>query len=73
MCGCESARPRFALAGEARCVVVCERCGTGRLHPLPDAAALRAFYPDEYYGEPGSKFRGPIERLVRVVGARHIG
>jgi 2-polyprenyl-3-methyl-5-hydroxy-6-metoxy-1,4-benzoquinol methylase len=73
VCGCESARPRFALAGEALCVVVCERCGTGRAHPLPDTATLRGFYPDEYYGEPGAKFRGLIERLVRLVGARHIG
>jgi 2-polyprenyl-3-methyl-5-hydroxy-6-metoxy-1,4-benzoquinol methylase len=73
VCGCESARPRFALAGEALAVVVCERCGTGRIHPLPDAATLRSFYPDEYYGEPGTKFRGLIERLVRLVGTRHIG
>lgn len=73
VCACASARPRFALAGEALCVVVCERCGTGRVHPLPDAAALRRLYPDEYYGEPGTKFRGLIERLVRLVGTRHIG
>jgi len=73
VCACERARPRFSLAGEALCVVVCESCGTGRVHPLPDAAALRRFYPDAYYGEPGTKFRGLIERLVRLVGARHIG
>ncbi len=73
VCGCASARPRFALAGEGLRVVVCERCGTGRVDPLPDAGRLRSFYPDEYYGEPGTKFRGAIERLVRLVGARHLG
>ncbi len=73
VCGCERARSRFELEGEPRRVVVCERCGLGRLHPLPDAEALRGFYPDAYYGEPGTKFRGLIERLVRLVGSRHIG
>ena len=53
-------------------VVVCDRCGLGRFEPEPDADAVRAFYPDEYYGEPGTKFQPLIERLVRVVGARHI-
>jgi 2-polyprenyl-3-methyl-5-hydroxy-6-metoxy-1,4-benzoquinol methylase len=73
VCACASARPRFALAGESLVVAVCERCGTGRIHPLPDEATVRGFYPGEYYGEPGTKFRGLIERLVRMVGARHIG
>jgi 2-polyprenyl-3-methyl-5-hydroxy-6-metoxy-1,4-benzoquinol methylase len=73
VCGCASARPRFELVGEDLRVVVCEGCGLGRLHPLPDAQALRGYYPDEYYGEPGRKFQGAIERLVRLVGARHIG
>jgi len=53
--------------------VVCTRCGLGRFHPPPDAAAVRALYPDEYYGEPGTKFQPLIESLVRLVGARHIG
>jgi SAM-dependent methyltransferase len=73
VCGCERARPRFELAGEEFRVVVCERCGLGRLHPLPGAEVLRSYYPDSYYGEPGTKFRGVIERLVRLVGSRHIG
>jgi 2-polyprenyl-3-methyl-5-hydroxy-6-metoxy-1,4-benzoquinol methylase len=34
---------------------------------------VRAFYPDEYYGEPGTKFQPLVERLVRLVGERHIG
>jgi 2-polyprenyl-3-methyl-5-hydroxy-6-metoxy-1,4-benzoquinol methylase len=37
------------------------------------AEEIRAFYPDEYYGEPGAKFQPLIERLVRLIGARHIG
>jgi SAM-dependent methyltransferase len=73
VCGRASARPRFELAGEALRVVVCDGCGLGRVHPQPDAERLRAYYPDEYYGGPGTKFQGPIERLVRLVGARHIG
>ncbi len=54
-------------------LVVCDGCGLGRVHPLPDAETLRGYYPDEYYGEPGTKFQRPIERLVRLVGSRHIG
>jgi len=73
VCACESAVPRFEVSGSPLRLVVCVGCGTGRLHPLPDAEALRALYPSEYYGEPGTKFRGLIERLVRIVGARHIG
>ena len=73
VCACESAVPRFEVSGSPLRLVVCVGCGTGRLHPLPDAEALRALYPSEYYGEPGTKFRGLIERLVRVVGSRHIG
>jgi SAM-dependent methyltransferase len=73
VCGVGEARPRFAVEGLAARVVVCSGCGLGRLHPMPDPEAIRAFYPDEYYGEPGSKFQAPIERLVRWVGSRHIG
>jgi SAM-dependent methyltransferase len=52
-------------------LVVCEGCGTGRLHPLPDRELVRSFYPPAYYGDLGTKFVGPIETLVRLVGARH--
>jgi 2-polyprenyl-3-methyl-5-hydroxy-6-metoxy-1,4-benzoquinol methylase len=37
------------------------------------AEEIRAFYPDEYYGEAAEKFQPLIERLVRLIGARHIG
>jgi SAM-dependent methyltransferase len=71
VCGALAARPRFAIEDLAARIVVCVRCGTGRVHPPPDDAALASFYPDAYYGDEGAKFRGPIEWLVRRVGARH--
>jgi 2-polyprenyl-3-methyl-5-hydroxy-6-metoxy-1,4-benzoquinol methylase len=36
----------------------------------PDEIA--AFYPSEYYGDPGSKFVPSIEAWVRAVAARHV-
>jgi 2-polyprenyl-3-methyl-5-hydroxy-6-metoxy-1,4-benzoquinol methylase len=73
VCGVEQAHERFEIEGLASRVVVCSGCGLGRLHPLPGPAEVRGFYPDEYYGEPGSKFQPLIERLVRWIGSRHIG
>ena len=72
VCGATRAIPRFAVIGVASCVVQCVTCGLGRFHPMPGAEEIRTFYPDEYYGEPGAKFQPLIERLVRLVGARHI-
>jgi 2-polyprenyl-3-methyl-5-hydroxy-6-metoxy-1,4-benzoquinol methylase len=66
------ARPRFGIEGLEERVVVCARCGLGRLHPLPDEARIRAFYPADYYGHQGQKFFPAVERLLRVVGARHL-
>jgi 2-polyprenyl-3-methyl-5-hydroxy-6-metoxy-1,4-benzoquinol methylase len=40
---------------------------------MPSIDQLQEFYPGEYYGEPGAKFQPLIERMVRLVGARHIG
>jgi SAM-dependent methyltransferase len=71
VCDTSQATPRFAIEGLEARVVVCPECGAGRLHPLPDAAALRDFYPPHYYGDLGTKFRAPIEWLVRLVGDRH--
>ena len=73
VCGNRQATPRFVVAGLDTPVVVCTHCGLGRFHPTPDPAAVRALYPDEYYGEPGTKFQPLIESLVRLIGARHIG
>lgn len=39
---------------------------------MPGPGEIRSYYPDEYYGDPGAKFQPLIERLVRLVGARHI-
>jgi len=72
VCGGEQAHPGFEIEGFASRLVVCAGCGLGRLHPLPAPEEIRAFYPDEYYGEPGSKFQSAIERLVRWVGVRHL-
>jgi SAM-dependent methyltransferase len=54
-------------------VVTCIECGLGQLDPHPDADALAAFYPPEYYGVAGAKFEPLIEWFVRWVGARHVG
>ena len=72
-CGATRSLPRFEIEGVASRVVECEQCGLGRFHPMLGAEQIRAFYPDEYYGEPGAKFQPLIERLVRLIGARHIG
>ena len=72
VCGVEQARAAFAIEGFAPRVFVCESCGLGRLVPMPDLEQVASFYPNEYYGEPGRKFQGVVERLVRWVGERHI-
>jgi SAM-dependent methyltransferase len=58
--------------GVTAAVVVCADCGLGRFEPMLGVDEVRAFYPDEYYGQPGVKFHPFIERLVRAIGARHI-
>jgi 2-polyprenyl-3-methyl-5-hydroxy-6-metoxy-1,4-benzoquinol methylase len=72
-CDSTRSRLRFAIAGIASPVVECEVCGLGRFHPMLSAEQIRAFYPDEYYGEPGAKFQPAIENVVRWIGSRHIG
>ncbi|HEX2485174.1 MAG TPA: class I SAM-dependent methyltransferase, partial [Myxococcota bacterium] len=71
VCDAVAARARFGIEGLESQLVVCAGCGTGRVHPRPDAAALRELYPPSYYGDLGRKFRAPIEPLVRWVGDRH--
>jgi SAM-dependent methyltransferase len=72
VCGSEQARASFAIEGFAPRLFVCVRCGLGRLHPMPEPEQVVAFYPSEYYGEPGRKFQSSVEHLVRWVGERHI-
>ncbi len=72
VCDAVEARPKFEVDGVASRVVVCHDCGLGRYHPMPGIEEIRSYYPIAYYGQPGAKFRGPIERLVRLVGRRHI-
>ncbi len=71
ICSSEVAVRRFEIEAMEEKVVVCTGCGLGRIHPMLTPNRLRAFYPDEYYGEPGSKFQPMIEGLVRAVGERH--
>ena len=73
VCGHGEAHPRFEVVGIPSRVVVCSGCGLGRFDPMPDAGQVRSFYPGEYYGEPGAKFQPAIERMVRLVGERHLG
>lgn len=51
-------------------VLHCVQCGSGWLFPEPTPSEIRSFYPQDYYGESGAKFEGPIELFVRVVAAR---
>lgn len=63
--------PCFEIEGLSSRLVECTRCGTGRLDPLPSDAEVLDFYPPQYYGDLGNKFRAPIESLVHWVGVRH--
>ena len=72
ICSAELAVRRFEVEGMEEAVLVCAECGLGRLYPELSPDRLRVLYPDEYYGEPGRKFQPAIERLVRLVGERHI-
>ena len=72
LCGASGAQPLFAVEGCASPVVGCPACGLARLDPVPADEELGRFYPDSYYGDPGVKFRPPVEWLVRAIGARHI-
>lgn len=56
----------------ASLIVACTTCGLGRFEPPLGADEVARFYPDEYYGQLGTKFQPLVERLVRWVGSRHI-
>jgi SAM-dependent methyltransferase len=53
-------------------IVACTTCGLGRYQPPLGDEEVARFYPDEYYGVLGTKFQPIVERLVRLVGARHV-
>ena len=69
-CDARSAVPVFAVEGVPHPLVRCA-CGLGRYAVTPDERQVREFYPDDYYGVPGVKFRGAVEWLVRMAGAGH--
>jgi len=71
-CGARQALPRFEVEGLASPIVACTTCGLGRFEPPLGADVVARFYPDEYYGELGTKFQPYVEKLVRWVGSRHI-
>ena len=64
--------PRFEVEGVASPIVACPSCGLGRFEPPLAGDEVARFYPEEYYGQLGSKFQPLVERLVRWVGSRHI-
>lgn len=72
VCDGTKAQRRLEIEDFIECVTVCNDCGLGRLHPLPDPETVRGYYPDEYYGELGVKFQPLTERIVRAVSARHV-
>jgi SAM-dependent methyltransferase len=72
VCDATEVRPRFTVEGIEPPVVVCTTCGLGRFFPMLGTEEVNRFYPSEYYGPLGAKFRAPVEWLVRVVAARHI-
>jgi SAM-dependent methyltransferase len=71
VCGHARAVPTYEVEGLSSRVVVCELCGLGSLHPMPTQQQIATFYPQSYYGETGTKFEPLVERMVRLVAARH--
>lgn len=72
ICADDRLEPRFEVEGVSSPIAACRGCGLGRFHPMLESDAVRALYPEAYYGDPGRKFRPILERLVRAVAARHI-
>ena len=72
VCAGGRGQERFRVEGVASPVVACEGCGVARFEPQLEPGAVAAFYPEAYYGEEGRKFAAPLERLLRVVAARHL-
>ncbi|MGI9591439.1 MAG: methyltransferase domain-containing protein [Myxococcota bacterium] len=72
VCGAQEALPRFEVEGVASPIVACPTCGLGRFEPPLAGDEVARFYPEEYYGQLGTKFQPAVERMVRWVGSRHI-
>jgi len=70
VCRCDDARPEFAIEGTRFQIVNCTACQLGSLWPMPTTAEIQSFYPEDYYGDGGSKFSSIIEPLVRLIAAR---
>ncbi|MAT15541.1 MAG: hypothetical protein CMJ46_09770 [Planctomyces sp.] len=62
-----SAHPRYRIEGLRFQLVDCTHCGTGSLYPLPESAEIGDFYPQDYYGETGTKFVPPVEAMIRYL------
>lgn len=60
------------MDGVASKIVACTGCGLGRFEPPLGPDEVGRFYPDEYYGQLGTKFQPFVEHLVRLVGTRHV-
>lgn len=72
VCRATTVRARFEVEGVEPPVVICEKCGLGRFHPMLGPDAIAQLYPDTYYGEPGTKFHPWVEWVVRWIGSRHV-
>ncbi len=72
ICGAERSRAVLQVEGIDSPIVCCAGCGLGRYRPMLADEEIQSFYPEDYYGEPGTKFRPLLERAVRAVAARHI-
>ncbi len=72
ICHNQEALPLYRVEGISSPIVACTNCGLGYFHPLPELEEINSFYPPEYYGKPGAKFRPLIEEVTRLIGRRHI-
>ncbi|QDU81877.1 Ubiquinone biosynthesis O-methyltransferase [Polystyrenella longa] len=70
VCQGTTASPRYQLEGMRFQLVECTQCGTGSLFPLPEPEEIPDFYPQDYYGETGTKFVAPVEAMIRYISRR---
>src|SRR5262245_44802189 len=67
-CGaaCDQLECAFTHARRPWRMLRCVSCGTARLWPRPDDAALDDAYASDYYGSGRRKFRGPVGGLFAL-------